>query len=66
MKRLEKLIYIGCPWIFGIVLIIAGLFVLVNAPEQLHGLLLICTGLLCMSLYCVCSILSRIVEKKGS
>jgi len=66
MKKLEKLIFIGCPWFFGIILIVLGLVVQVNTPEQLHGLLLICTGLLCMSLYCVCSILSRIAEKKVS
>jgi galactitol-specific phosphotransferase system IIC component len=66
MKRLEKLIFIGCPWFFSIVLIVLGLIVQVNVPEQLHGLLLICTGLICMSLYCVCSILSRIAEKKAN
>ena len=65
MKRLEKLIYIGCPFFFGIVLIVSGLVVQSNLPEQLHGLLLICTGLVCMSLYCVSSILSRIADKKG-
>jgi hypothetical protein len=64
MKKLEKLIYIGCPWFFGIVLIVSGLVVEFNVPEQIHGLLLICTGLICMSLYCVCSILSRIADKK--
>lgn len=62
MKKFEKLIYVGCPWFFGTVLILCGLIVTSNA--KLEGLLLICTGLICVSLYCVCSILAKIVESK--
>lgn len=64
MSKLEKLVYVGCPWVFGAVLIVCGLIILINPQTKLHGLMAICTGFVCMSIYCVCSILVKIVEGK--
>jgi len=64
MTKFEKLVYVGCPWFFGVVLIACGLIISTNPQAKLHGLLLKCTGLICMSFYCVCSILVKIVENK--
>lgn len=66
MSKLEKLVYVGCPWFFGAVLIVCGLIIRNNHnPEKtLYALMAICTGLICMSIYCACSILVKIVENK--
>ena len=64
MKKFEKLVYVGCPWFFGAVLTVCGLIVQNGNQTKLDGLLLICTGLICMSIYCVCSILAKIIENK--
>jgi len=64
MTKLEKVIYVGCPWFFGVVLIICGLLVKFVSQATLEGLMLICTGVICMSLCCLSSLLAKIVESK--
>jgi len=63
MSKFEKLVYVGCPWFFGMVLVVVALL---NASEMedINVLLAICSGLICMSLFCVCSLLVKIVENK--
>jgi len=62
LKKSEKLSYVGGPFLFSIVLIICGIIVSKAAPERLHGIVLICSGLICMSLYCVCGLLAKMVD----
>ena len=63
MSKFEKLVYVGCPWFFGMVLVVVALL---NASEMetTNVLLQICSGLICMSLFCVCSLLVKIIENK--
>ena len=65
MTKFEKLTLVGAPWFFGIVMTVCGAIVQIAAPDRLHGMLLICSGLICMSIYCVCSLLAKIIESKG-
>ena len=62
LTKFEKLTYVGGPWFFGIVIIICGIIVSIANPERLRGILLICSGLICMSLYCVCALLAKIIK----
>jgi len=62
MKKMERLTYLGAPWFFAIVMIICGIIVSNARPEKLHGIILICSGLICMSLFCVCALLAKIVD----
>lgn len=64
LKKSDKLSYVGAPFFFGMVLVICGTYISLTFPERLHGILLICSGLICMSLYCVCALLAKIIEKK--
>ena len=64
LTKLEKITYLGCPWFFGVVLVVCGIFVTGANATGLQGILLICTGLLCMSLYCVCALLAKIIAAK--
>lgn len=64
LTKFEKLIYVGCPWLFGIVTIISGIIVTRANPERLHGMLLICSGLICMSLFCICALLTKIITSR--
>ena len=63
LSKMEKLTYAGSPFFFGIVLIACGIFVSKAAPEMVHGTVLICSGLICMSFYCVCALLVKMIEK---
>jgi uncharacterized membrane protein YesL len=64
LTKFEKINYIGGPFLFGIVLIVCGIIITNTNPGVVHGILLICTGLLCMSLYCVCALLAKIVAAR--
>ena len=66
LTRLERISYVGGPWFLGIALIVCGIIVANADPAKLHGILLICTGLLCMCLYSVCALLARIIIAKST
>ena len=62
LKSHEKFSYLWAPWIFALVLTIFGIIVNSSNPAGLHGVLLICSGLICMSLFSVCSLLVKSLE----
>ncbi|MBL7197794.1 MAG: hypothetical protein ISS47_06815 [Candidatus Omnitrophica bacterium] len=64
LPRFEKLIFFGCPWLFGMVMIISGIAVRRSSTNKLLSILLVCSGLICMSLYCVCALIVKIIEKR--
>ena len=64
MTKFEKVVYIGCPWLFGTVLVIAGLRAKTVAGGEVVSVLMIGFGLICISLYCVCALLNKIFEKR--
>ena len=64
LTKLEKISYVGGPWFFGVTLIICGIIVTNINPASFQGVLLICSGLLCMSIYCVCALLAKIISSK--
>lgn len=63
MSKFEKLVYVGCPWFFGMVLVVVALLN-VSEMETTNFVLMTSSGLICMSLFCVCSLLVKIVENK--
>ena len=63
LSKLDKLVYVGCPWLFGVVLVVSGIFVSKTGQDNIYSLILICAGLISMSLYCVCALLLKIIEK---
>lgn len=64
LNKMERFSYVGSPLFFGVVLLVCGILTALFNPERLHGLLLICTGLICVSFYAVCALLARILEQK--
>ena len=64
LSKFEKKVLVGCPWFFGITSVISGLYVASKNINSLHWLLMGSTGLICMSLYCVCALLVKIIESK--
>ena len=63
MGKFEKFVYLGSPWLFGVVLTISGIFAAKETANKLPGVIMICSGLLCISFYCVCALLAKIAEK---
>jgi hypothetical protein len=63
LSKMEKLSYVGSPWFFGMVLTICGIIISFMRPVSFQGIALICAGLVCISIYCICALLARIVEK---
>ncbi len=64
MSKVEKLVNVGTPFLFGMVLIFGGLIMGKNPEKILYALMAICTGFICLSIASVCSILVRILENK--
>jgi galactitol-specific phosphotransferase system IIC component len=63
MSKIEKLLNVGTPFFFGMVLIVCGLIMRSSPEKTLYALMAICTGFICLSICCVCSILIKILEK---
>jgi len=63
MDRADRITRVGTPFVFGMLLIISGIVFLFIKPELAHGVYLIGAGLVCVSLYCTCSLLAKIIEK---
>ena len=64
LTKFEKLVYVGCPWFFSVVMIVCGIIVTKINPKILDGVLLMCSGLICMSLFCVCALLAKIITSR--
>lgn len=63
LPKIEKMLLLSCPWFFGMVLIVSGIVTALTKTEQFLTLLLVCSGLTCISIYCVCVLLMKIIEK---
>ncbi|MFC1658714.1 hypothetical protein ACFL1D_04935 [Candidatus Omnitrophota bacterium] len=63
LTRVEKILYAGLPWFFGTVMLVSGILVNNVDPVSINGVILACAGLLCMSLYCICVLLLKLIEK---
>ena len=64
LSKFDKLVYVGCPWLFGVVLVVGGIFMSNIRQEKAASLILICAGLICISLYCICALLLKVAEKE--
>lgn len=64
MTKIEKLVYVGCPWLFGMILVLCGIYLSFATIRKFIAFLAIGFGLICMSLYCVCALLAKMTEKK--
>jgi hypothetical protein len=65
MSKVEKFAFITCPMIFGLVLVFIGMYGTNRKPELPQGIIMICSGLICMCFYGVNSMLCKLVEKKS-
>ncbi|MFH1578130.1 MAG: hypothetical protein ABIC18_03555 [Candidatus Omnitrophota bacterium] len=64
LTKLDRFSYVICPLLFALVMIISGIFTTNVDPTRPHGVILICAGLLGMSLYCICGLLAKIIDAK--
>jgi hypothetical protein len=65
MSKVEQFAFITCPMIFGLVQVFIGIYATNQKPEMPHGIILICSGLICMCFYGVNSMLGKLFEKKS-
>ncbi len=63
MSYIEKFSYQFCPLLFGMVLIFSGIFATNSKPELAHGIIMICSGLICVSLFGISSLLVKSIER---
>ncbi len=61
--KLEKIMLLGCPWFFGTVLIITQILGAKTCTNRLYSLVSVAAGLILISIYCVCALLAKIIEK---
>ena len=64
MKKTEKFAFITCPMIFGLVLVFIGMYAIKQRPDLPHGIIMICSGLICVCLFAISSLLAKIIENK--
>ena len=64
LSKMERFSYVGSPWFFGMVLTVCGIIISFMRPTAFQGIMLVCAGLVCVSIYCVCALLARILEKE--
>ena len=63
LTKNEKKVYISAPWFFGMVMIVCGTYISFSKPEMPQAITLISSGLICFSIYCVCALLVKLIEK---
>ena len=63
LSDFEKMSLAYAPLWFAILLIVSGMVVSFFNPGPLHGIIMVCSGLICMSMYCICALLVKLVEK---
>ena len=64
MKKSEKFAFITTPLFCGLVLIFIGIYATNQKPEVPQGIILICSGIVCMCLYGISLLLAKIIEMK--
>ena len=64
MTKFEKTVYVGCPWVFAMVMIVSGIYLGFASNYKFAGFFAVGFGLICMSLYCVCALLVKLIETK--
>lgn len=63
LSKIDKVVYVGMPWFFGMVLVVTGGLFSNAHPEKLQGIILISAGLICVSMYCVAALLAKVVQR---
>ena len=64
MNKIEKFAFITCPLLFGLVLVLIGMYATKQRPDLSHGIIMICSGLICVCLFAISSLLAKIIEIK--
>ena len=61
LTKFEKAVYVGIPWALGMILIICGI---ISKGAASMRVLAMCTGFICMSLWCLCSLVAKVVQAR--
>jgi hypothetical protein len=66
MNMFEKIVVTACPWIFAMVCVVAGLTIKKDGETNtaILQMVLICSGFIIMSLFCISYTLVRMVGKR--
>jgi len=61
LSRFEEMAVVHAPWFFSLVLALYGLLIGLSkrAGAELQFIVLLCSALICMSMYCVCYLLAK-------
>ncbi len=59
LTKFEKLVLVGCPWLFGVMYSVVAVVI----ASKKEGIILGSVGVICISLFCVCVLLVKLVEK---
>jgi len=54
---------VNCPLFFGLVLLLTAIMISRHQAGTIHELIMISSGLICVSIYCISSLLVRLIEK---
>ena len=65
MNKVEYFAFVTYPFIFGLVLIFIGIYGINQKPELTHGIIVLCSGFICVCFFGANSILAKILENKS-
>ncbi|HEX9934752.1 MAG TPA: hypothetical protein VGB38_06095 [bacterium] len=66
MTKVERFAFVTCPFLFGMVLIFIGMVATKKRPDLAQGIILICSGIICVCLFAISSLLAKLIEKRES
>jgi hypothetical protein len=64
MKKFEKFVCLFSPLFFGLIFGFIGMYATKNKPELPQGIIMMCTGLICICFYIISFLLVKLIEKE--
>lgn len=65
MKKVERLVHAGGPWLFGMASIVSSLLIAATSDRYLEMAIFMGSGFICLSLYSTNSLLIKLLQAKG-
>ena len=63
LRKIDKIVLVNCPLFFGLVLLLTAIMISRHQAGTIHELIMISSGLICVSIYCISSLLVRLIQK---
>ncbi len=63
LRKIDRIVLVNCPLFFGLVLLLSAIMISKYQKGTIHEIIMIASGLVCVSIYCLTSLLAKLIEK---